>query len=145
MIPEDAQQTEGAYDIEVAHAAEHGNEREVEGEGGKEVNYAEEAERILFGTRVAIDAQDVFDGEEDREDIFHHGEDVLEQLVSSGACLYEGCYEAQRYGHHHRYVEGLSCWGVGLCYDSVQSWFVFEKIQYCFHVGMYVVCANDVR
>lgn len=72
---EDANETKGAQNEEVARTGEAGNEGEIERQCGDQVDDAEETEGILFAAGRTVETEDVLKGEKEGEHILQYGED----------------------------------------------------------------------
>ena len=123
---EDADESEDSQDEEVACGREVRNEGEIEGQCRHEVDDAEETEGIIFGSWGAVESENVLDGEEEGEDIFHDGEHILETSHDCGFCLDEGNNETENNRHHHDDIEHLARLCIGIKYDVVEAWLIFE-------------------
>lgn len=132
---EDAYESEGAQNKEIACAGQLGDEGQVERKGGEQVDDAEETERVALGFWGAVEAQQVFDGEEEGQHVLENGQRILEAANDSGTGFNESDQQTEDDGCHDSDVKCLPCWGVGVGHDVVEAWLVLQKFNESFHVA----------
>ena len=132
---EDANETDGAQNEEVARIGEAGNEGDIEWQRSEQVDDAEETEGIVLASGRTVEAEDVLKGEEEGEHILKYGEDQLEPTFHMRQSLDKSNNEAEDDGNHDDNVEDLACASVGIGHDVVEARLVFQKCEESFHGG----------
>ena len=115
---EDAYESERTHHHEVAHRPK--QPADVERQCAQQVHDAEEAEGILFGFVRAVEAAQVFEREEEREDVFQDGEYLLGHRRETSHALDHDKQDARHDAPEQGDVEGLSEGRVALEDDDSQ-------------------------
>ena len=123
---ENADEPEHTQNEKVTRTRQVRYEGEIERKCRHQVDDAKETQRIFLAAGRAVEAQDVFDGEEEGEDILKDGKHVLEPPDHSRFGLNKGDNEAKNDGNHHRYVKDFSGWRVGICHDVIKARLIFQ-------------------
>lgn len=127
---------ERAENEKVACACQERNEGEVEWQCGKQVDDTKKAQGILPWLGRAVESQEVLDGEEEREHVFHHSEHISEKHVDGAVGFHECHSKAEDNCHHYHNVEGFARWRVRAKNNVVQTLFVFKQRNYFLHLGL---------
>ena len=121
-----ADEAEGAQYHQVACRGEY--PPQVEGQRAEQVDDAEEAQGILPGGWRAVQPAQVFQCEEEGEDVFQYGEGAFPCPCDAGHTLcYDQCY-AGHDGPEQHHVEGLPQRGVAFEDDDVE--FLFQRVSF---------------
>lgn len=123
---ENTKKSEHTKDKKVACRGKARDEGKIERQGRHKVDDAEETEGIVLGARRTIKSKDILNGEEEGEHILHHGEHIFKSSHDCWFRLDECHNEAEDNSSHHGNVERFASLCVGIEYDIVEAWLIFE-------------------